>query len=197
MIDIARRSMSTTRLSVAFDAFLPMARYGPLFQILRLELPDLRLEWQTNSSVVDVVHEPFLDAQGADPEWRAFWTLDKQRGGPPSSARIVSMTPNMYCTPSPPVAPSPPSLRGQQTAYRIQVAALRLSDGPWVATRLLWRSEHHNPIVSMLTGLADDPTANHPENGARSLERDVVKRPFRIAGSVGCATDEFRRAPRS
>jgi DNA-binding transcriptional LysR family regulator len=33
------------RLRVAYDAFLPVTRYGPLFHILRLELPDLRLEW--------------------------------------------------------------------------------------------------------------------------------------------------------
>jgi DNA-binding transcriptional LysR family regulator len=33
------------RLRVAFDA-LPLARWGPLFQVLRLEQPDLCLEWQ-------------------------------------------------------------------------------------------------------------------------------------------------------
>jgi DNA-binding transcriptional LysR family regulator len=33
-------------LRVAFDAFLPVARWAPLFQVLCLERPGLRLDWQ-------------------------------------------------------------------------------------------------------------------------------------------------------
>lgn len=33
------------RLKVVFDDGLPMARWGPLFHVLRLERPNLRLEW--------------------------------------------------------------------------------------------------------------------------------------------------------
>jgi DNA-binding transcriptional LysR family regulator len=34
------------RLKVVFDDGLPMARWGPLFHVLRLERPDLRLVWR-------------------------------------------------------------------------------------------------------------------------------------------------------
>jgi DNA-binding transcriptional LysR family regulator len=34
------------RLRVAFDAFLPMSRWGALFQVLHLEHSDLELDWQ-------------------------------------------------------------------------------------------------------------------------------------------------------
>jgi DNA-binding transcriptional LysR family regulator len=36
------------RLRVAFDARVPCARWGPLFQVLSLEQPGLRLEWRPN-----------------------------------------------------------------------------------------------------------------------------------------------------
>ena len=34
------------QLTIAFDAFLPVARWGPLFHVLCLEHPRLTLEWQ-------------------------------------------------------------------------------------------------------------------------------------------------------
>jgi DNA-binding transcriptional LysR family regulator len=34
------------QLTIAFDAFLPVARWGPLFHVLCLEQPRLTLEWQ-------------------------------------------------------------------------------------------------------------------------------------------------------
>src|SRR3954470_4982954 len=33
--------------------------------------------------VADILDEPFPGGQGLHPEWRAFWTLDAARGGPP------------------------------------------------------------------------------------------------------------------
>ena len=37
------------RLGVAFEAFVPVSRWGPLFQVLRLEHPELELDWQPAS----------------------------------------------------------------------------------------------------------------------------------------------------
>jgi DNA-binding transcriptional LysR family regulator len=212
--------MSMLRLRVAFDAFLPAGRYGPLFQILHVEQPDLRLEWQPlgfpapghplpdsadvgvrvqprprtglsaltidlspmvvvtavghslaqqiELSVADILDEPFLGIEESDPEWTAFWTLDKQRGGPPklkagfvedaehglhavASGRAIATLPAWAtdCLPHP------------------GVVALLLTDGPWVATSLLWRSEDHNPIIHALVDLADDLTHKRIQRTAR------------------------------
>jgi len=35
-----------TRLSVAFNSGSPLARWGPLFHVFRLEQPDVRLDWR-------------------------------------------------------------------------------------------------------------------------------------------------------
>jgi DNA-binding transcriptional LysR family regulator len=37
---------ATRELKIVFDAWLPTARWGPLFHVFRLEHPDVRLEWQ-------------------------------------------------------------------------------------------------------------------------------------------------------
>ena len=122
------------RLRVAFDA-VPLARWGPLFHVLLLELPDLSVDWQPRGfptadqplldgadvglflqppaepgldslvietsemavgmavghrlgrtselSIAEILDEPFPGTPKAHPEWRAFWTLDEHRGGPP------------------------------------------------------------------------------------------------------------------
>jgi DNA-binding transcriptional LysR family regulator len=49
-------------LKVAFDAFLPVGRWAPLFHILRLERPGLRLAWR--AVPFPRVRRPLLD--GAD-----------------------------------------------------------------------------------------------------------------------------------
>src|SRR4051812_25074405 len=119
------------QLRVAFHA-LPLARWGPLFQVLCLEQPGVRLEWQAvgfpvrgrpvldgaevglfvappheeglsaltiemsrmvvmvavghrltrhdELMVADVIDEPFAASPDLHPQWRAFWTLDEQRG---------------------------------------------------------------------------------------------------------------------
>src|ERR1700730_10041548 len=123
-------------LRVAFEERLPAACWGPIFHVLRLERPDLLLEWRSapfptlersllegadvgvfveppkedgvealtlgvsrmvvvmavghrlaclpDLRVADVLDEPFPGGADLHPEWRAFWTLDAQRGGPPT-----------------------------------------------------------------------------------------------------------------
>ena len=123
------------QLTVAFDRFLPVARWGPLFHVLCLEQPGLTLTWkpvgfpmpgrpllgdadlglfvqppaeegldtlviesstmvvvmavghpltrQQELSVADVLDQSFPNGNDVHVGWRAFWTLDEHRGGPP------------------------------------------------------------------------------------------------------------------
>ena len=41
-----RLAANAVQLTIAFDAFLPVARWGPLFHVLCLEQPALSLEWR-------------------------------------------------------------------------------------------------------------------------------------------------------
>jgi hypothetical protein len=200
------------RLRVAFDAHLPVARWGPLFHVLCLEQPGVELEWlavgfptperslleradvgvfveppqeagltgltldtsqmvvamavghqlarhEGDLSVAQILDEPFPDGRNVHPEWRAFWTLDEQRGGPPKfigdgvenaaealeilvSGRVIATVPEWV--------PSGLTHPG--------VVALPLRDAPRVSTRLVWRSENGNPAVDWLVDLARDWT---------------------------------------
>jgi DNA-binding transcriptional LysR family regulator len=224
--------MSRMRLRVAFDAFLPVGRYGPLFHILSLELPDLRFDWhplgfpapgrplldgadvgvfvepptragltaltidlspmvvltsvghrlaqQTNLSVADILDESFLGAEKADPEWRAFWTLDKQRGGPPKLVgdAVDDAEHGLHAVASGRAIATVPAWATDGMPHP-GVVALLLDDGPWVATRLLWSSEHHNPIINAFVELADDLTRNHRERPRRGVEQTQCGPPRR------------------
>jgi DNA-binding transcriptional LysR family regulator len=196
-----------TALTVAFEARLPHARWGPLFHVFRLERPNVTLDWRpvgfpmrgrplleranvglfvhpprddalcaltldSSSMVVvmaaghrlaqhheltvaDILDEPFPGGPDLHPDWRAFWTLDKQRGRPPShtdddvrdaeqglevvaSGRAIATMPEWVAS----GLPHP------------GVVALPLLDGPQVATCLLWDSDDHCPVVASLVELA-------------------------------------------
>jgi DNA-binding transcriptional LysR family regulator len=199
---------SMERLTVRFDA-LPLARWGPLFQVLRLEHPGLRLEWKEASfptadrsilegadvgllvappqemgldvvtletspmvviaavghhladhdtlSVADVLEEPFPGGRNHHPEWRAFWTLDEYRGGPPrvtdddvegpGESLDVVVSGRAIATLTAPLASALP---------HPGIVTIRLTDGPPVATRLVWRTEESRPVVRSLVGIARD-----------------------------------------
>ena len=195
------------RLRVAFDA-LPLARWGPLFHVLRLEHPTAVLEWKrvafpTSGSsrldgadvglfvhppqgdglasltierspmvvlvatghrlalrsdelrVADVLDEPFPGGADFDPGWKAFWTLDKYRGGPPrftddvvhdaDEALDVVAAGRAITTSAASMASGLP---------HPGLVGLGLVDGPVVETRLVWRSDDGNPLVHALAGLA-------------------------------------------
>jgi DNA-binding transcriptional LysR family regulator len=182
---------------------------GPLFQVLRLEHPGLRLEWKEAGfptadrsilegadvgllvapphetgldvvtletspmvviaavghpladhdtlSVVDVLEEPFPGGRNHHPEWRAFWTLDKYRGGPPRvngdevegpgeglDAVVAGRTIATLTAPLASALPHP------------GIVTIPLTDGPPVATRLVWRTEEPRPVVRSLVGIARD-----------------------------------------
>jgi DNA-binding transcriptional LysR family regulator len=210
-----------TALTVAFDARLPHARWGPLFHVFRLEQPDVTLDWRPvgfplrgrplleradvglfvhpprddalcaltldsssmavvmaaghplarhhELTVADILDEPFPGGRSdLDPDWKAFWTLDKHRGSPPThtdddvrnaeqslevvaSGRAIATVPEWVAS----GLPHP------------GVVSLPLVDGPQVATRLLWSSDENCPVVASLVELATAWTGQRRENGAR------------------------------
>jgi DNA-binding transcriptional LysR family regulator len=198
------------RFTVAFDAHLPLARWGPLLHVLCLEWPEVRLGWRAvgfpvagrsllegadvgvfveppqeaglgaltletsrmavvmaaghriardhdhdGLGVADILDQPFPGAPDVHPQWRAFWTLDEQRGGPPESigdgvedaaqALQVVLAGRAIAT-VPEWMPSGLAHPG--------VVAFPLRDGPTVATRLVWRSRTDDPIVHGFVDLA-------------------------------------------
>jgi DNA-binding transcriptional LysR family regulator len=214
--------MDIMTLTVAFDAFLPAVRWGPLFHILRLEQPDLRLRWQpvgfpapnrplldgadvgvfvqppprrglsaltidlspmvvvaavghplaqqTEVKVGDVLNEQFPGAPNVDPEWRAFWTLDQHRGGPPnhSDDAVQDAQDGLEAVASGRAIATLPAWATDGLPHP-GVVALLLNGGPQVATRLVWRSDDQNPMVSALISLADHLTRDRRGNGGSLL----------------------------
>jgi DNA-binding transcriptional LysR family regulator len=196
------------QLMVAFDA-LPFARWGPLFEVLCIERPEVRLRWRgvgfptRNRSLLegadvglfvgppreaglqaltievsqmlvlmavghrlaahdqltaaDIFDEPFPGDPNLHPEWQAFWTLDRQRGGPPRLAgdhvenvdqwlRVVAAGRAIATVPATVAIGLP----------HPGVVAVPLTDGPPVPTRVVWRTGTRNTLVRSLVDIAAD-----------------------------------------
>jgi DNA-binding transcriptional LysR family regulator len=206
------------RLRVAFDA-MALSCWGPLFQVLCVEHPDLRLEWQPMGfptldrdllegadvglfvapadeagfsaltigtsqmvvlmaaghrlaqhdelSVAEILDEPFPAGPNHHPRWRAFWTLDKQRGGPPRLAHesVEDAEEEVGLVASgAAIATVPASICGGLPHPGVVTVPLR--DAPAVPTRLVWRSDDDNPLVDALVDLAGDMTRDLGVSGA-------------------------------
>jgi DNA-binding transcriptional LysR family regulator len=116
--------------------------------------------------VADILDEPFPAGPDLLPDWRAFWTLDAARGGPPkfcggevanaedwlalvvlgrAIATVAGWVPDGLAHPG--------------------VIAVRLVDGPRVTTRLVWRSDDDLPIVRAFLDLARAWTGERHRNG--------------------------------
>ena len=195
------------QLTVAFDAFTPVARWGELFHVLRLERPDLSLAWRpagfprrdrplldatddaalfvapppeeglsavtldesrmvvvlavghplaTNHElrVADILGAPFPGGADLRPDWRAFWTLDCRRGGPPELVDDVSdAREGLEVVVSGRAIGTVPSWAAGALAHP-GVVALPLADAPAVPTKLLWRSADDRDAVRGLVELA-------------------------------------------
>ena len=195
------------QLTVAFDRFLPVARWGPLFHVLCLEQPGLTLTWKPvgfpmpgrpplgdadlglfveppaeegldtlviesspmvvvmavghpltrhhELSVADVLDQPFPNGNDLHVGWRAFWTLDEHRGGPPvfvgngvtSAAAAIEVVAGGGA-----IATLPAWAAGGVQHPGVVSVALR--DGPAVTTRLVWRAGDKDPIVRAVVDLA-------------------------------------------
>jgi DNA-binding transcriptional LysR family regulator len=211
-------------LSVAFDAFLPVARWAPLFHVLCLEQPGIELAWRgaglptgdrslldgadvglfvtppaepgldeltldtgpmavtmavghrlarrEGLTVADILDEPFARAPDVHPRWRAFWTLDERRGGPPSFTDEPVQTADqvLELVVSGRAIATVPGWIGESLPHPGAIT-LPLLDGPPVQTRLVWRSAETSPAVRALVELAA-AWSTVRRNGAGAGETD-------------------------
>ena len=199
-------------LRVAVDA-LPLGHWGPLFHVLRLEQPDVALEWRRmgfptrecsllegadvglfveppreaglsaltietsrmlvlmavghrlaqndDLRVADILDQPFPGGPELHPDWRAFWTLDEQRHGPPTLTddRVANAEEGLRVVASGRAIATIPATLACSLPHP-GVIAIPLRDGPPVATRLVWRSDDKSQIVPSLIELAMSMTSN-------------------------------------
>jgi DNA-binding transcriptional LysR family regulator len=199
-------------LKVAFDAFLPVARWAPLFHVLCLEQPGIELAWQPvgfptthrplldgadvglfaeppaetgldtltlesgpmavtvavghrlarqdGVTVAEILDEPFVNSPDLHPQWRAFWTLEKQRGRPPVSAdgSVLTAAHGAELVASGAAIATVPAWAADGLAHP-GVITVPLVDGPEVQTRLVWRAGDGNPMVRAVVDLAAAWTA--------------------------------------
>jgi len=98
--------------------------------------------------VADVLAEPFPDAPHLHRVWRAFWSLDAYRGGPPPAAPLEAGNLQSGITliaRGDAIGTFPASLA--DGLPHPGVIWLPLIDGPMVATRLVWRAGDANPMI--------------------------------------------------
>jgi DNA-binding transcriptional LysR family regulator len=113
--------------------------------------------------VADILDEPFADDPMLHPEWKAFWTLDAYRGGPP---------PRRHPGVADPAAGIEAVAGGHVIATFPQFLAdglphpgliwMPLADGPRVAMCLVWRASETNLAVRRLVDIARDLFAREP-----------------------------------
>jgi DNA-binding transcriptional LysR family regulator len=123
--------------------------------------------------VADVIDEPFLDDPRVDPAWKAFWTLDAYRGGPPT--RVHGGVTGVEQAIEPvasgrAIATFPESLAAGLPHPGL--IWLPLADGPRVAIRLVWRADERSPAVGRLVDIARALFASDPPHAPLSREPD-------------------------
>jgi DNA-binding transcriptional LysR family regulator len=127
---------------------------------------DHRLARHHELRVADILDQPFPGCPTLHPEWRAFWTLDKQRGGPPplSDDEVENADDVLQVVACGRAIATIPATIAAALPHP-GVIAIPLRDGPPVATRVVWRSDEGNPILHSLLELAAAMTGNgcpHP-----------------------------------
>jgi DNA-binding transcriptional LysR family regulator len=114
-----------------------------------------RLAHQTELRVADILDRPFPGGPNLNPEWTSFWTLDAQRGAPATrTADDVRSAEDCVDVIAAGRAIGTLPTRMADGLAHPGVIALPLRDGPPVRTRLVWRSNHDNPILDALVDLA-------------------------------------------
>jgi DNA-binding transcriptional LysR family regulator len=125
------------------------------------------LAHQVRVRVADILDRPFPRSPTLHPEWTSFWTLDKQRGGPPEltddDVRTADDLLDVVAA-GRAIATAPASVA--TGLAHPGVIALPLRDGPQVRTRLVWRSGDDNPIIGSLVELATAWTRDGREDRA-------------------------------
>jgi DNA-binding transcriptional LysR family regulator len=122
-----------------------------------------RLAQHEDLRVADILDEPFPGGPALHPEWRAFWTLDQQRGGPPplTNGRVENPDDGLQVVAAGQAIATIPATMAAGLPHP-GVIAIPLRDGPAVATRLVWRSDDKNPVVRSLIQLAAGMTGKRP-----------------------------------
>jgi DNA-binding transcriptional LysR family regulator len=120
-----------------------------------------RLAFHDTLTVAEVFDEPFPGGLNLHPEWTAFWTLDAQRGGPPTRTddAIVGVAEGVEIVAAGRAIVTVPDWVASGLAHP-GVVAVPLSDGPQVTTRLVWRADDDNRYVLGLVDLASAWTRN-------------------------------------
>ena len=114
-----------------------------------------RLAHHTELRVADILDRPFPGGPNLNPEWTSFWTLDEQRGGPPTRTdNDVETVDEGLAVIAAGRAIGTLSTSIADGLAHPGVIALPLRDGPPVRTRLVMRSNDDNPIVDALLDLA-------------------------------------------
>ena len=114
-----------------------------------------RLAHSTELRVADILDRPFPGGPNLNPEWTSFWTLDEQRGAlaPRTADDVKSATDGFGVIAAGRAIGTVPTWMADGLAHP-GVIALPLRDGPPVRTRLVWHSNHDNPILEALLDLA-------------------------------------------
>jgi DNA-binding transcriptional LysR family regulator len=131
-----------------------------------------RLAGRDVLTVSEVLDESFPDGTGLHPEWRAFWTLDAQRGGPATRNEdgVLDAAAGLEVIAAGRAIGTLPAWAAGGLAHP-GVVTLPLSDGPPVATSLVWRAGEDDPAVLGLVDLASAWIAGASPDGARGNRR--------------------------
>jgi hypothetical protein len=114
-----------------------------------------RLARQTELRVLDILDRPFPGGANLNPEWTSFWTLDAQRGCSATCTDddVRTAEDGLEVIAAGRAIGTLPASIADGLAHP-GVIALPLRDGPPVRTRLVWNSNHDNPILDALLDLA-------------------------------------------
>jgi DNA-binding transcriptional LysR family regulator len=129
-------------------------------------------------TVAEVLDEPFPGGTMLHPDWMAFWTLDAQRGGPArrTDDEVLDAAAGLDVVAAGRAICTVPAWVASGLAHP-GVVALLLSDGPPVATSLVWRADEEDPAVLGLVDLATAWADRAPPGGARGNRRLRSRRP--------------------
>jgi hypothetical protein len=114
-----------------------------------------RLAHNTELRLADILDRPFPGGPNLNPEWTSFWTLDEQRGAPATRTDddVKTAEDAFEVIAAGRAIGTLPTSIAHGVAHP-GVIALPLRDGPPVRTRLVWGSNHDNPILEALLDLA-------------------------------------------
>jgi DNA-binding transcriptional LysR family regulator len=125
-----------------------------------------RLASADSITVDDILDEAFPGSSDVHPEWRAFWTLDEQRGEPArrtdDDVRNAEQALSVIATGR--AIGTVPGWMATGLAHA-GIVTLPLSDGPPVKTSLVWRSRPGNAAIEHLVELAAAWVGSDDGNG--------------------------------